>query len=242
MKAFGRTDVGKIRKNNEDSFFLTLESINFLENLFIVADGMGGHSAGEIASQEAIKKFIEYILERDLVGKDYGVFLKKATEHANYQTYMKSVKNIGLKGMGTTLTTLTISGDKAYCSHVGDSRLYIFRDNELKQITVDHTFIQEMVATGKLTDDEARLHPNRNMITRAVGISANVETSLFEFDIKPKDIILMCSDGLTGMVTLEEIVSMLELDDIVENKTDKLVQQALDNGGEDNVTVMLVEV
>ncbi len=242
MEAYGQTDIGKIRMNNEDSFFLTLEKIHFLENLFIVADGMGGHNAGEIASQEAIKRLIEFILEREVVGKEYGSFMKKATEHANYQTYIKSVKNRGLKGMGTTITAITIVGNKGYCTHVGDSRMYVYRNQELKQLTTDHTFIQEMVLSGRLTEDEARAHPNRNMITRAVGIGANVEVDTFEVDILEKDILLICSDGLTGMITNDDICKNLATSETIEQKTQKLVQQALDNGGEDNVTVILVEV
>ncbi len=242
MEAYGQTDIGKIRMNNEDSFFLTLEKIKDLNNLFIIADGMGGHNAGEIASQEAIRRLIEFILEREVIGKDYIGFLKKATEHANYQTYIKSVKNRGLKGMGTTITAITIEGNKAYGAHVGDSRLYSFRNDELTQITEDHTFIQEMVRTGRLTDDEAKAHPNRNMITRAVGIGANVEVDAFEFDINESDILLICSDGLSGMLSNEKISEILATNDTIEQKTQKLVQQALDNGGEDNVTVILVKV
>ncbi len=242
MDAFGKTDVGKIRSNNEDSFFLTLEKINFLDNLFIVADGMGGHSAGEVASQEAIKKFIDFTLERDVVGNDFETFLKKSTEHANYQTYIKSVKMLGLKGMGTTITAVSINENRAYVAHVGDSRLYLFRNKNLKQITVDHTFIQEMVLSGKMTEDEAKSHPSRNMITRAVGIGANVDVDTFDFEVQKGDILLICSDGLTGMVENERISEILGTDDIIYDKTDKLVQQALDNGGEDNVTAILVEV
>ncbi len=242
MKAFGKTDIGKLRLNNEDSFFLTLEKINFLDNLFIVADGMGGHSAGEIASQEAIKRIIEFILERDVVGKEYGNFMKKATEHANYQTYIKSVKNKGLKGMGTTMTAMTVFENKAYCTHVGDSRMYLLRKGELTQQTIDHTFIQEMIRSGKLTEEEAKKHPSRNMITRAVGIGANVEVDSFVMELEENDIILICSDGLTGMVTDEVIKYILGTDESIEQKTEKLVQQALDNGGEDNVTVVLMEV
>lgn len=242
MKAFGQTNVGKVRENNEDSFFLTLEKINFLDNLFIVADGMGGHSAGEIASQEAIKKLIEYVLERDVIGSDYSSFLKKATEYANYQTYIKSVKGKGLRGMGTTFTCVTIMNNKAYCTHIGDSRLYICRNEELIQKSIDHTFIHEMVATGKLTEEEALVHPHRNMITKAVGISANVEADVFEIDIVNGDIFLMCSDGLTGMLTDEEILKVLVTNDDIEQKTEKLVQLSLENGGVDNVTVILLEI
>ncbi len=242
MEAYGQTDIGKHRTNNEDSFFLTLDRINYLQNLFIVADGMGGHNAGEIASQEAIKRLIEFILDREVVGKDYGSFMKKATEHANYQTYIKSVKNKGLKGMGTTITALTIVDNKGYYTHVGDSRIYVFRNNELKQLSLDHTFIQEMVKSGRLTEDEAKAHPNKNMITRAVGISANVEVDFCEVEVYKDDILLLCSDGLTGMVTNEDICGILTNDCTIEQKTQELVQQALYNGGEDNVTVILVKV
>ncbi len=242
MEAYGQTDIGKIRLNNEDSFFLTLEKIKKFENLFIIADGMGGHNAGEIASQEAIKRLIEFILEREVVGSDFGGFLKRATEHANYQTYIKSVKNKGLKGMGTTITAITINGDKVFGTHVGDSRLYYFRNDELNQVTMDHTFIQEMVRSGRLTDEEAKGHPNRNMVTRAVGIGANVEVDTFELEIGKSDILLICSDGLSGMVSNEEISEILATNDTIEQKTQKLVQQALNNGGEDNVTVILVKV
>ncbi len=242
MEAYGKTNVGKVRLNNEDSFFLTLEKINFLDNLFIVADGMGGHSAGEVASQEAIKRLIEFILGRDVIGKDYKTFLKKATEHANYQTYIKSVRDKGLKGMGTTMTVITIVDRMGFCTHVGDSRLYLYREGELKQQSVDHTFIQEIVQSGKLTEEEARVHPNRNMITRAVGIGANVAVDSFELYLQKDDIIMLCSDGLTGMIPDEMILETLNAEDTIENKTEKLIQQALDNGGEDNITVILVKV
>ncbi len=242
MEAYGKTNVGKVRLNNEDSFFLTLEKINFLDNLFIVADGMGGHSAGEVASQEAIKRLIEFILERDVIGKDYKTFLKKATEHANYQTYIKSVRDRGLKGMGTTMTAITIIDGMGYCTHVGDSRLYLFRNGELIQQSVDHTFIQEIVLSGRLTEEEARVHPNRNMITRAIGIGANVEVDSFELFLQKDDIIMLCSDGLTGMVPDEMILETLKAENTIEDKTEKLVTQALNNGGEDNVTVILVKV
>ncbi len=235
MMAAGRTDIGSVRHNNEDSIFFSCEKIFCLPNLFVVADGIGGHNAGEVASSKAIecfKGFLENGCDNMLDS------LVQAVEFSNARVFQSSLENDELSGMGTTFTACVIS-DKLYTVHIGDSRLYRFSDGKLCQLTEDHTFVNEMVKKGELTLEEARNHKNRNLITRALGTDNVVDVDAFVCDIKSGDLILLCSDGLTDMVSDEEISQILSRGDSVETFANNLIDKALKNGGADNISVIV---
>lgn len=240
MKSFGRSDVGLKRANNEDSFFAQDTSLHNLPNIFIVADGMGGHNAGEFASAESINFYKQYF-ENNNILDDINKSLESAVLYANKFVYEDAKTDKAHDGMGTTFSAVTIIDDIAYTAHVGDSRIYHLSNNELKQITEDHSFVSEMVKLGILTSEEAENHPDRNMITRALGISDTLEVDTSSFEVSDKDLILICSDGLNTMVSDSEIFDILSSDDSIRKKVDTLILQALQNGGLDNITVVLIE-
>lgn len=240
MKSFGRSDVGLKRANNEDSFLAQDTELHSLPNLFIVADGMGGHNAGEFASAESINFYTRYF-ETNTLHEDIKKSLEEAVLYANKLVYDDAKTDKSHDGMGTTFSAVTIINDTAYTAHVGDSRIYHLSNNELLQITEDHSFVSEMVKLGILTSEEAENHPDRNMITRALGISDSLEVDTYKFEVSDKDLILICSDGLNTMVSDSEIFDILSSDDSIRKKVDTLILQALQNGGLDNITVVLIE-
>ena len=206
ISSYAMTDIGRTRTVNQDYVFSCLEPIGNLPNLFIVADGMGGHQAGDFASSYSVKKFIESV-SLSLQKNPHKIF-DDAIRHANRELIEKSKANPDLKGMGTTMVALTIEGDRAYVANVGDSRLYL-QEQRLLQITVDHSLVQEMIRIGELTKENARLHPDKNIITRAVGAGKDIKADFFEFRLTKESILLMCSDGLSNMVEDAQIEQML---------------------------------
>ena len=239
MKTFSMTDVGIRRESNQDYMYTSETAVGNLPNLFLLADGMGGHAAGDYASRFTVEKVVE------LVGKstftEPVAIIKQAISEANALLLAEADKDVSRQGMGTTLVTATIIDDRMYVSNVGDSRLYLVSDDKMIQVTRDHSLVEEMVRLGEMDKEDAKVHPDKNIITRAVGVLPEVSADFFEVELEPGDMILMCSDGLTNMVRDEEIRQIiLGQRDIVE-KAEKLVETANKNGGRDNITVVLIE-
>lgn len=238
MKAFALTDVGQRRKINQDCVYASVEPVGNLPNLFIVADGMGGHKAGDFASRFAVNAV------RESIGASQETnpikLIRDAIELANRGILRESDEHEEMRGMGTTIVVTTIIDRYAYTANVGDSRLYLLGDT-LNQITKDHSLVEEMVRLGEITEAEARNHPDKNIITRAVGATSNVDIDFFDYKVGPGVIILMCSDGLSNMVEDEEIRRILRRTISIEEKARVLVETANENGGKDNIAVILVE-
>ena len=249
VKAFGLTHVGRQRQHNEDTF-LVEDGVK----LFLVADGMGGHAAGEIASRIAVDSISEFILHTK---EDDGTWphaydesLKRSTNRlmaavrmANTRVLEAMRKDARLRGMGTTVVAcLADDGNVMSVAHVGDSRAYLIRDNSLNRITNDHSWVFEQVQAGMLTEAEAEKHPLRNVITRALGGALQVNPDASEVETKPGDVFLLCSDGLTGMVPEDEILRVVTQNhDDLEAACGKLIETANERGGLDNITAILVK-
>lgn len=220
------SDVGKVRSNNEDSYKIG-------QSYAIVADGMGGHKKGEVASKMAVDIISDFVTE-----KKCGPV--QAIEAANKEIYKKSSK-AEFAGMGTTTVMCIIEADKALIANVGDSRGYLFRKGELKQITKDHSLVQKLIDDGEITEEEAEMRADKSVILRAVGADKDIKVDVFENDISEGDIILLCTDGLTNCVEKEEIMKTLTRDISIQKKAEELVKNANKNGGFDNITAVLLE-
>lgn len=239
MKTFSMTDVGIRRESNQDYMYTSETAVGNLPNLFLLADGMGGHAAGDYASRFTVEKVVELVGKSTLT--EPVAILKQAISETNTLLLAEADKDVNRQGMGTTLVTATIVDGKLYVSNVGDSRLYLVNDDRMIQVTRDHSLVEEMVRLGEMDKEDAKDHPDKNIITRAVGVLPEVSADFFEVELEPGDMILMCSDGLTNMVRDEDIRQIiLGQRDIVE-KAEKLVETANRNGGRDNITVVLIE-
>ena len=228
MRMYGATDIGLVRATNQDNFYIDKSA-----KWAVVADGMGGHNGGETASAmtvEEIKKSMQQ-----------GVGLKESIENANALVYRESIENFTLMGMGTTAVVCEIVGATANIAHVGDSRAYIYSKGELKQVTKDHSIVQQLIDCGTITEEQAMYHPQRNLITRAVGTEKNILVDYTSVDIAEGDYILICSDGLSSYVEEEKIVDILANSKTSE-VVSKLIEEANNSGGKDNVTVVVMEV
>ncbi len=238
LRAFSVTDIGKNRKINQDFVFASNSPVGNLPNLFIVADGMGGHKAGDYASKCAVETIC------DMAGRSFEknplVILRKAIEVANEAIRTKAAEDDNYAGMGTTLVAATCLGRYLQVANVGDSRLYIVGE-EIRQITVDHSLVEEMVRMGGIDKETAKHHPDKNIITRALGAVETVDVDFFTIELQPGERILMCSDGLTNMLEDDEILKLVTSDADLEKKAGMLVQAANDRGGMDNITVVLIE-
>lgn len=240
MKSYSITDVGKRRQVNQDFIFCTEESVGSLPNLFIVADGMGGHNAGDYASRFCVKVFIEHIKNNQQ--KTPIGLIEDALQDTNDLLIKEAKENIDLQGMGTTFVAATVLESTMYVANVGDSRLYVVNDN-IKQITEDHSLVEEMVKTGELDRKDMRFHPNKNIITRALGADAKVVPDYFEINLEKDDIILICSDGLTNMLDDLDILNIIkEYTDDIETAAKTLVDKANENGGKDNISIIIVKL
>lgn len=225
------THTGLVRSNNEDSLYPTTSGSSDDKVLLIVADGMGGHVAGEVASRIAVDTAV------DIVGPP-----GRKVMGANHAILLEVAENQELAGMGTTMTALELGEDRVgRFAHVGDSRAYLWRDGELRQLTTDHTVAAEYVAAGKLSPEEAVNHPQRNMITRALGLTQNLIVDEFEEPLRPGDRFLLCSDGVNAMLTDEEIADQLAADS-AEEAAWGLVEAANRAGGHDNITAVVADV
>ena len=232
MKVYARTDVGLVRPINEDSYYLPQNG----ELFCAVADGMGGHNAGEVASQLAVETFAEKM--RASMRDAYSI--RRAVRMANEAVFSEACKDTGKYGMGTTFTALCVKEGTAYIAHVGDSRAYRIRDGAIERVTTDHSLVEEMVRSGLITPEEARVHPKRNYITRALGTGWALEIDLYPQVIRPGDVFLLCTDGLSGQLTDAELLSVTLTQGTWESRLDELIQRALNNGGPDNITAMYV--
>jgi protein phosphatase len=237
MKAFAITDVGRIRELNQDYVFTSETPVGTLPNLFVVADGMGGHKAGDVAARFSVETLVHYVETQETERNPIRV-LKGAIETANEKLYEKAQNNEALAGMGTTMVAAVIKDGILYVANVGDSRLYVV-DEELVQITKDHSLVEEMVRRGEIKREEARNHPNKNIITRAMGTGPRIAADCFEEVLHGRRV-LMCSDGLTNMVTDQDIKDIMNQTDNLNEAVEKLVAEANGNGGVDNITVVLV--
>ena len=238
MKTFSVTDAGVVREMNQDYYFSSDTAVGNLPNLFIVADGMGGHKAGDYASRYTIERVVASVSRN--TGEEPIAIMKEAINKANELLVAESREDESKSGMGTTLVIGTIIGNKLFVANRGDSRLYVVGQN-MRQITRDHSLVDEMVRLGEINADEARVHPDKNIITRAVGTSDHVEADFFEVEITADDTILLCTDGLTNMVRDDEILDIIKKYDNAQAATMQLVKEANANGGRDNITVMIIK-
>ena len=249
VEAFGITDVGRKRKHNEDAYALDLA-----EGLFIVADGMGGHAAGEVAAKITVETIGEFIAATRQKEEATWPFrynhalafnsnrLAIAIEKANERVMAAVAAQPWLKGMGTTVVAGLLNEEILSLAHVGDSRAYLYRDGELTRLTDDHSWVHEQVAAGILTEDEAKSHPLKNVVTRALGGGPSVSPDLRELTFSPRDLFIFCSDGLTTMLGDEEISEAAAISAEPQKLCRKLVDMANEKGGVDNITVVIVHV
>lgn len=239
MKAYGMTDIGKKRVVNQDNIYVSTKPVGNLPNLFVVADGMGGHKAGDYASRYATDAVVESISANSET--DIKKIITKAVEDANSLVFKKSAENEDFRGMGTTLVIAAISGDELTVANIGDSRLYLIEGSSIKQLTQDHSLVAEMVRMGQIDEQEARRRPDKNIITRAIGISEVIHADFFKSKVKSKEYVLLCSDGLSNMLEDSEMLSAVTSSDPLEKKTSMLIDLANQKGGKDNISVIIIE-
>ena len=238
-QSFSITDIGLRREMNQDYIFASDLPLGNLSCLYLVADGMGGHQAGDYASKYTVETVVDHVAGTE--DAEPEELLREAFRIANSQVRLKAARRREFYGMGTTLVCCTICDDVLLVANVGDSRLYNFRGGELVQITVDHSLVEEMVRAGTMDRKIARIHPERNVITRAIGAEDHVEVDFFRVPLSECGIILMCSDGLTSMVEDEEICEILMGSSNLEEKATVLVARANNAGGSDNISVILID-
>ena len=238
-KTVSRTDIGLKRKLNQDYVFTADRPVGNLPNLYLVADGMGGHKAGGFASKYAVETIVEKVNSK----KDADVFmiLHQAIAEANKRVREKAAEDESMAGMGTTLVAATICDNVLKVANVGDSRLYLVNE-EIHQITIDHSLVEEMVRLGGINREQARNHENKNIITRAIGAQSSVNPDFFEVNLKKGDRIFMCTDGVSNMLTDEEILSILNGEGTEEERIEKIVEAANEHGGRDNITVIVCKI
>ena len=235
MKVFVRSDVGRVRPINEDSFYLPQEG----ERFCAIADGMGGHNAGEVASSLAVRIFAE---EMRGCTELNGLHLRRAVEAANAAVYRESQRVAERAGMGTTFTALAQDGNNMHIAHVGDSRAYLIRHGAIMRLTIDHTLVEEMVLKGLITPRAAKYHPKRNYITRALGTGEHVEVDLIQIEQMPGDVFFLCTDGLSNHVEEKRILEIAQGEGSWEEKVSAAVDFALADGGTDNITALFAVI
>lgn len=237
MRSSGKTDTGSKRSNNQDSIYYSDKPVGPLPNLYIVADGMGGHRAGDQASKMAIDIAVDFI-KKSTIENPIAV-LKRAMIFANNEIYKTASRDPDLRGMGTTMVAAVAQEDKLYVANIGDSRLYSI-GNEIKQITMDHSLVEELIRDGKLERKKGRNHPEKNIITKAMGSKEEVIPDFFEIDINPEDKYLLCSDGLSNMVEDDEIRDIVIDNEDLAKTAQALVDRANYYGGADNISVVII--
>lgn len=238
MISYGKTDKGMVRSMNQDSIFFSDQRIGNLPNLYIVADGMGGHRAGDYASAHAIEWFVEYV--KTCGYQNTITILKTGITKVNDMLLEQSAHNPELKGMGTTFVVAVILPDKMYVANIGDSRLYVMGE-EAKQITLDHSLVEELIRTGQLNRRKVRFHPEKNIITRALGTSNEAIPDFFEIYLEQNEKVLLCSDGLTNMVEDDELRDIVMQKLFVDKICEQLIERANYYGGNDNIGVVVIE-
>lgn len=239
LKTFSITNIGKKRKLNQDFIYTSEQPVGKLPNVFIVADGMGGHKAGDYASKVTVETIVEEIRKSE--ESEAAVVLDHAIRTANALIRKCAEESPDLEGMGTTVVAATCDGDILQVANVGDSRLYIANHREIRQITRDHSLVEEMVRMGGIGREEARNHPDKNIITRAVGADDTIKPDFFTVKLDYGDTVLMCTDGLTNMLEDEEIRMILEESRDMVEKAEELVKAANEKGGKDNISVILID-
>ena len=238
LRAWGMKDVGRCRDINQDYIFLSEEPMGNLPNLFLVADGMGGHRAGDLASEYTVSRVCEAVTKS--MQKIPFQILKGAFQYANQKLIEKAGESPAYAGMGTTLVAVTVQDDTAYVANVGDSRLYKI-GGTIEQITEDHSLVEEMVRMGEISKEGARNHPEKNIITRAIGVSETVEPDYFDTKLEKGECLLLCSDGLSNMLEDAQIKEILDRRTDLRSGAEELVREANRNGGKDNIAVVLIE-
>jgi protein phosphatase len=235
----GRTDVGIIRSGNEDSYLMVPD-----RGIFVVADGMGGHAAGEVASEMAVTHIASELGSlRGLGDEEVAERMRQAIRSANGAIFQRTLTEHDKRGMGTTVTSLVLYSSRFLIGQVGDSRAYLLRDGKLTQVTKDHSYVQEQVDAGYLTPEQARTHPYSNVITRCVGANSDVQPDVYVGSVRPKDLFLLASDGLTGMLEDPELHDILRRDEqMPQDQVDQLINEANRHGGLDNITAILVRI
>ena len=235
-----KTDIGKVRDLNQDYYYISKETEE--PKIYILADGMGGYKGGEIASKlatETVKQYISNNFSNTVKEKEEILkLIHDAVEYANMVVYEKSKENPELEGMGTTLEVCLIYNNKAYIGHIGDSRIYRIRKEIIRKLTKDHSYVQKLVEDKKITRDEAKNHPKKNMLTKALGCTPYVEPDLRARNFEKGDIFIICSDGLTNMVEEQRIFELAK--ENIKTAADKLVAEANEAGGIDNITVIII--
>ena len=238
MKLYAMTDIGRKREVNQDYVYVTDQPIGPFANLLVVADGMGGHKAGDFASKYTVNVLKEEIENTSL--KEPEEILRNVVSVANRKLIEGAATDIKLEGMGTTLVVATVVGNTLYFANVGDSRLYLIND-KIRQLSKDHSLVEEMVRLGGIKAEEARNHPDKNIITRAIGVKEDVEADIYEYRLKKGDIILMCTDGLSNMVEDEDMFDIVKGSRDVIEAVQMLIEKANSNGGRDNIGVVVAE-
>ena len=241
MKFAAGTDRGLIRELNEDSYNI-ITNVADHTCVFIIADGMGGHNGGEIASRMAVDYISNFIAGNPdrFLSANWGSELKNLVEAANTAVYQKSLESPEINGMGTTLTMAVVRDSEMTVAHVGDSRLYLARNGEMSQVTADHSYIEELVRKGSLTREEAEKHPRKNVITRALGCTPELEVDILNLVNEKNDLWILCTDGLTNMLSEDEIYETAAGND-PETACKMLIEAANRQGGEDNITVIVIK-
>lgn len=239
--------VGRVRKNNEDYCKGEIIPTNFKDiGIFAIADGMGGHNKGEVASELAVENIIKFLKNNLIQNGNVKInyvddILKQAYNNVNSIIYQKSMEDDEFNGMGTTLTVVILYDTHAYIANVGDSRCYLLQDDCLEKVTRDHSLVEELIAQNAITEEEAKNHPRRNVITRALGTERMIIVDIYKEKLNKDNMLLLATDGLTGCVDKQEIKDILLSDMDIENVSNKLIEIANSNSGKDNVSVILIK-
>jgi protein phosphatase len=242
MYAAGLTHTGQVRSQNQDYIFYTTAPVGPLPNLFIMADGMGGHKAGDIASRQAVERFRSYLAEAP-PGGTYIDLLLSTAHRVNQELYDMAQNNPeDMHGMGTTFIACVIENGRVDVIHVGDSRAYIISPNHIKKITNDHTYAEEMYRAGEITAEEARNHPKRHHLTRVLGFDPYVKMDGFFHSIGKGSSLLLCSDGLSDMLDDNALMAIVNREGYVEHRTQVLIDMANEHGGKDNISAVLIDL
>lgn len=240
METYCQTDVGLKRNSNQDFVYASDQKVGRLPSLLIVADGMGGHAAGDLASRVCVEAAVSSI---EGSGQTETIpILAEAVQKANRAVLKKAAEKPEYAGMGTTIVAAVIDGNTLYVANVGDSRLYLIDDDRIDQITLDHSLVAEMVRSGRISPEQMRNHPEKNIITRAVGGEENVEVDFFDVGLHKGDVVLLCSDGLTNMVEDEQIFRIVRREKTLRDAGQKLISAANSAGGRDNISVVLARL
>ena len=239
MISYGQTDIGMVRSINQDSIYFSDKPVGNHPNLYIVADGMGGHKAGDYASAHAVSWFVDYAKECSY--ENPITIMKTGIAKVNDMLLQMSNEHSELKGMGTTFVAAVMIDDKMYVANIGDSRLYVIGQEDTRQITLDHSLVEELIRTGQLDRRKVRFHPEKNIITRALGTGKEAVPDFFEVELQPGEKVLLCSDGLTNMVEDDEIGSIVMRQQFVDRICEQLIDRANYYGGKDNIGVVVIE-